>query len=417
MRILSSLLLAIFVLACTRYGAAPPTAPPKETLPPLPISRVVFQEGPFGRITLRAVRWTSDGRYFVVGTEMELQIRDGQSGALRARVVADIDGYVLSSDGRLIVVALEGGDLLLIDVAQGTTRRVQAPEKDLGCTRSGEEGCLLEISADGTRLVVPTRREALLWDLPQGRLLQKLPLENGRGFIRISGGNVLIETAKTTRRFDLKSGADRGIAPVDRNVPKAKSQGEEQLDSALLALNDDAYRDVTWAPGDDAWAVASDRRLALWGRQGPMKVIPFDPKRLSSFGHTLVTWSRDGSRVAVGCIGVFFVFKAPEGTLLHQIEGSGAMAPDGTRVALFRDNALIMVDIKSGKEQAVGGRADYPPRTLSPEGDRLQLGRSALGKRAPEIDGARQIPCRHHLLDILDDEIDDRTLRKAEHVA
>ncbi|KFB70973.1 MAG: hypothetical protein AW09_003915 [Candidatus Accumulibacter phosphatis] len=51
------------------------------------------------------------------------------------------------------------------------------------------------------------------------------------------------------------------------------------------------------------------------------------------------------------------------------------------------------------------------------DGHRFQLRCSTLGERSLEIDCAWQTPSRNHLLDVLDDKVDDSAFRKTEHVA
>ncbi len=107
------------------------------------------------------VAWSPDGLLFATRQD-DLQIRDGTTGALRARL-QNVDRVMWSADGTTLVALMYRGAVVTVRVADGTIHRL-APLEDRA---RSDFGCAV-VDRTATRLVVARQLAVSVWDLASG---------------------------------------------------------------------------------------------------------------------------------------------------------------------------------------------------------------------------------------------------------
>ena len=264
-----------------------------------PTARIKLEDGNAG------VALTPNGRNMV--TTVPLTLHDLAAGtSVPGEQAEPFDRMAMSPDGRLLAAA-SGGGVLLLDAATGEIRR-RLPG-------TGDDGWLVTFSGDGSRVATVTfaNREAVVWEVATGDLVNRLPLGEGGEAVDFGADGSTLYTAgsgSSLRHWDL-DGHQRFIRQVSV-APPGLGGGQVSF--------------VQPAPGGDLVAYSNE------SKEGAQIVEP-----IASHVSFL-----DVSSGAVGA-------RLDRGKGYRPFNGEGSWHPDGVHYALATGAEIRIWNAESGR--------------------------------------------------------------------
>ncbi len=268
---------------------------------------------------------------------------------------SQVDGIVISPDGRTVAAASADGSVTLWDVSTRTRRATLSGYEQ----RHQEFG--IEFSPDSAQLVTSgPNRDIHIWDVATGKRLSTLQGEMLRFFP--NGGVAMSKYRVKTDVYDANTGVVRDSLEANRFVFSPNSR--------LAAA-------VTYSQHVMIWDLVAQREIAR---------LPAHEK-----GASRLTFSPDNRLLLTVDDGHFAqLWDAATGERRHRIELphqrvlAEAFSPDGTLLAVageqkgYRDPAdIVVLDVASGKHAAtLSGHAPFAVWSLafSPDGRTLASG-------------------------------------------
>ncbi len=251
-------------------------------------------------------------------TTLPLTIHELASGtSMPVPHSAPVERIAMTPDGRLLVAA-GGGGLLVMDGASGELRR--------RLQGNGDFGWIVNLSNDGSRAATVTfdKREALVWDLAEGKLLARMPLGEGGEAIEFGADGSTVYTMShdgALRHWDI-DGDRRFIAQVGVARPRLGDYSFVQpapggdfiaypheghltffdvmantVGAALPRGNGYRRGGGSWHPDGDHYALATGGEIRIWSARTGQLAIKGRPSGPYVSG---IDYSTDGSRLVIG---------------------------------------------------------------------------------------------------------------------
>jgi len=340
-------------------------------------------QGPSEVTQSSLVRWSPDGRLFAVMDRRSVELRDGETGALRAIARGAATGIAWSTRGDALALLLQRG-LVLWDLRRNAARLLDANDTLPDHLRCQTGDACAHFSPDDARLLVPADNGLLLWDLRAGRVITAL-----RGHDPVwSADGALVAVIP---------GPDASTLTLHDGHSGARRTGPLRLPDDLGAIGALAF-----APTGHTLAVGGSRLALIDADSG--RLLRASPP-LADTAATL-TFSPSGKALAVGVAsyeGALSLWaldeKAPQpiavGTLPGPLRASFAASADRLAAVHDRGGASFAFAVADANTRALttAPMRSFVLGALRPDlraallmqytNDDLQL--TVLGERAPRF--------------------------------
>jgi serine/threonine protein kinase/WD40 repeat protein/tetratricopeptide (TPR) repeat protein len=322
------------------------------------------------------LRFSCDGRYLAVwhphARRLVVRRIDGPEPAISSQGPLASDSYDLAPDSRTLACLLPGGRIAVTDLASGRVRFLPS---------NGAEPYWLVFAPDSRRFAIGVQRAGKyaveVWDLSQGDVLARLPLQAARVFPFLQGWHPDGRTLATgvSDRWDPPAADPRAIQLWDipsgtllRTLVGHKSVGICcAFDAAGQWLASDDWQAtlrlweltsgrqlLSFPAGADLLHLTPDKRLAV-SKAG-------DPRKLQLLR---LRGNQEYRTLALGIKPGWGKFS----TCFH---------PGGRLLALAADTHIALVDLTAGREVAGLPTTGGGPLLWEPDGALLTAGYSGL---------------------------------------
>jgi WD40 repeat protein len=341
--------------------------------------KLVDSETTKGR-EVKVFGFSPDNRLLALAIGDQISLREQHTGKVvhtLAEKVANIQGGLFASDGKLFAAWSKNGDVWLWDTATGHLRKsLSTPKKD------GE--ALIALSGDLTKLArCLDGHEVTLWDLPSGTIRRTLPKQDRtlRRLVFSFKGNVLVAASSFASAFSRSGNADRSTIHCFSMTDgqEVRIESEHHFVPRLMAVSPDGKFVAAIRSGHqevvDVWSLHSGEYLAAL--QGGF------PQSNVHWGIECLAFTHDSRKLAIGGDRRVWLYDVESKRPLHEWYVANTHIPtdmcftaDDRVLAVREEGTVAFLDVTNGGWMARPPRhtRDVRHLTFSADGRKLASG-------------------------------------------
>jgi WD40 repeat protein len=297
---------------------------------------------------------SKDGKYLAAISGENLRIFDAKSAKrLAVSKVGEYSAYGLSwsNDNNTVAVGSDNDSIGLFDVSKQKLRSFKGHSDDVTAVAFSPDGKRLASSGDDDTLRV--------WDVASGKQTSNIALDDGA--------------------YALAWSADGKRIAGNTNYSTIEVWDIASKQKSSLTGHKDSVKNLTWMSDGKLYSSSDDQSIKLWNVANKQAIQTFD-------GHVpwLNSLAISGNSLVVGSYynDVTLIFNRDSGEMLasYPLGRSGsssfAISPDGKLLANSNDETVRIIDVATGRQQAVieSGDSSIYALAWSPSGTMLATG-------------------------------------------